>query len=378
MSTNDSRHGVVPKVIGIAMMLYGIGNFLVGMLPMFGLAGALSLDELNRYTGFEVQHASEIMSIFIGLVLIGLGLGLLSRRRGAWFWSIILQAIVFVNSCLPAFNFETLTASILFCGALIIYRKEFYVRNTQSQGIEIAIAWMSVLFALLYGILGSYFLRDQFSGIHNYIDAVYFTVVTYSTVGYGDITPITPNAKMFTISMIIIGITSFVTTLTVLIAPIIQSRVRGVYRIMNKLNSFTNHIVLCGYNDLSRLAATQLVKGGSVCLFLEKDHNIAEQIRADGFNVVTGDSSNSEQLASSNFKQADTLICADDDDAVNILTLMAAAELKENRTSSKALKLVVRIEEPQNVDKAKRLGADTVISPAVIGGDLIAKAVHEN
>lgn len=363
----------VPRVIGVAMILHGFANLASGIFPMFGSVVSEQVDEINRFTGLsDIQHASEMVSVLLGLILISLGFGLFKRTRMAWLWALIMQLIVFINSCLPNFNLETLITSLVFGAVLMLFRKEFYVRRTDAQGVDFTIAWFSVGFALLYGIAGSYLLRSQFRGIHNIVDAVYFTIVTYSTVGYGDITPITANAKMFTASMIIVGITSFVATLTFLIAPMIQQRVKGVFRIMNKMSSFNNHVVICGYNQLTRIAANQLVAAGTTCLFLEKDCVKAEQIRSDGYNVVTGDPSDSIQLLSSNLGMANTLICGHQDDGVNILILMAANEIKDKLKHE--LMLISRIEEPQNIDKAKKLGANEIISPDIIAGKMIAES----
>lgn len=372
MSAKGISH-FIPRVIGTLVILHGVGNLLLGALPLFNVNNS-EIDEITSIaTIANIQSASELVSIFIGVILVALGLGLFRRKRGAWFWAMVMQVIVFVNSCMPQFSLPTLIMSVIYTALLLAFRREFYIRNTQGNTIDLAIAWLSVIFALGYGIVGSYILREQFSNMHTMLDSIYFTFVTYSTVGYGDITPITPNAKMFTVSMIVVGITSFVATLSVIIGPIIQQRVKGVYRIMNKFNSFTNHVVICGYNELTRISAQQLVQKGAVVLFLEKSSKVADEIKAAGFNVVTGDATDPEEIKGSRIAQADVLICGHQDDARNILTMMAAEDVKEANSEHK-LKIICRIEEAQNIDKAKRLGACEVISPAKLGGDLIAEA----
>lgn len=378
---------IIPKIIGVLMILHGIANVLIGLLPLIHItelqeieqSSQLAYEEVSQITIFsQIESMSAVASIFLGIAIIFLGLGLFQRKHSAWLWAFLIQIIIFINACVPYFSFQMMLVSIVYMAILFFYRKEFYVRNTHQQGIDLVIAWTSIFIAMTYGILGSYLLRAQFHGIHTLIDAFYYTIETYSTVGYGDILPITQNAKMFTTSMIILGITSFITTLTLVIGPMIQQRVRGVYRIMSKLDSFNNHIVISGFNDLTRICAKELISQGNEILFLEKNRLIADQIKAAGFNVVMGDSSHPEELKSANILQANVLICGQEKDSDNILTLMAAheahAQLKQLKHNGN-FKMICRIEEPHNIEKAKKLGADSIVSPSILGGEMMAKAV---
>lgn len=368
----------IPQIMGILMILHGISNVIFGVLPFFNIDQApyaAEMDQISPLT--EIASASAIVAIFLGVAIIFLGLGIFHRKRSAWLWVLVIQFFVLINSCFPTVAWHTLILSIISAALLIIFKKEFYVRNTQDQSIDGMIAWISIIFALSYGMVGSYLMRAQYHGIHTVIDAFYFTMVTYSTLGYGDIVPVTQDAKMFTASMIIIGITSFVATLTLIIGPMIQQRVRGVYRIMSKLDSFTNHVIICGFNDLTIITARDLIAQGKSVLFLEKNRLIAEDIKAHNFNVVTGDSTHPDELVSSNIAQSNILICGYANDAENILTLMAAHEAKARSKHPTKFKVICRIEEPHNIEKAQKLGADTVITPSLIAGQMIAKAVNE-
>ena len=78
---------------------------------------------------------------------------------------------------------------------LLITHRLFKEKSERRIGYQQLLALTSVLLALSYGMVGSYILRDQFANLKTWLDALYFTVVTYATVGYGDITPLTPQAK---------------------------------------------------------------------------------------------------------------------------------------------------------------------------------------
>lgn len=374
----------IPRVIGCLMIIHGIGNVLQGGFALFHLDALENIEQsaqsayqaVTEITIFsQIESLSTVFSIFLGLAIIFLGLGLFKRKRSAWLWAFFIQIIIFITSLFPQAHLASLLISVIYIALLFFARKQFYVRNTHQHGIDIFIAWTSIVIALAYGILGSYFMRDQFQGIHTLIDAFYYTMETYSTVGYGDILPMTQNAKIFTSSMLILGITSFITTLTLVIGPMVQQRVRGVYKIMSKLDSFNNHIVISGFNDLTKICARNLINQGNQILFLEQNKTTADQIKAAGFNVVMGDPTHPEELASSNIIQANVLICGQVSDAQNILILMAAQEAQALRKHPRDFKIICRIEESHNIEKAQKLGAASIISPSILGGEMMAKAV---
>ena len=105
---------------------------------------------------------------------------------------------------------------------LFYFRKAFNKKNSKNLSFYQFVVAITFLLAISYSLLGLYYLRDEFDGIKNISDAVYFTIVTFSTVGYGDIHLITEEAKLFTISIMIVGIGLFATIITVLASSIIN------------------------------------------------------------------------------------------------------------------------------------------------------------
>ena len=85
--------------------------------------------------------------------------------------------------------------------------------------------------ALAYGIVGSYLLRDQFEGIDGWTDATYFALIAYSTLGYdydvAEMYPVGSDARWFVVSMFLIGVTLFITALSVTLGPIVEGRMKG-------------------------------------------------------------------------------------------------------------------------------------------------------
>lgn len=304
---------------------------------------------------------------------MGLGRGLYKRRRSAMMSTFGVLTLSVANSAYPILIPETLILAVLFGLLLFVFRRDFYIRNPDPMRYEHLVAAASVIFSLFYGIIGSYILRDEFHGIHTIVDSIYYTLVTYSTLGYGDIVPVTTNAKIFSCSMIIIGISSFVAALTILIGPLIEKRMRGVFTIMNRFNTFKSHVIICGYNLMSIHVAKSLAESDTDCVFIESDPEVAQTIKQQGYNVIIGDSSSETDLIRANIQEAKSIICAYKDDADNIVATMAAQKFKSADPNHAGLKIVTRIDKSDNLDKAVKAGADSVVSPAVFGGQLMAK-----
>lgn len=364
---------IPPTIVALLMMLNGIVNIVYAMLPVLNLHSG----DLSKVSNFiellPAQQANTMLTVIFGIILITVGLGLYHRKRTAWWWALIMLLLLIMSSSYPDLREKTLALAAVSLIILIGFRRYFNVRNNRMQADQL-IAWTSVIFAFAYGIVGSYLLRHQYSNLHTWIDAVYYTVVTYSTTGYGDITPITANAKVFTVSMILVGLGAFATAITVLLGPMIERRIKGVFKIMNRFSSAKKHTIICGFNALTEYLAEELSERGIQCVFIEPDADQSDAAKDAGYDVLTADPTNLKVLQQASINHASNIICGFIDDAKNILTTMTVHNSQEKRIG-KSLNVLVRIEKPENTTKAKQVGATDVIAPAVLGAELIAKQI---
>ena len=240
------------------------------------------------------------------------------------------------------------------------------------------IAVLSIIFALAYGIGGAYLLRAEFSGIETWADAVYFTVVTYSTLGYGDMLPQSANAKWFAISMVIVGIGSFITALTVLLGPLIENRLKGVFAVVSKFQKSVDHIVVCGYTKVTESIVDELRTRQVPFLIIDGREDFVVHLKNSGLDVLQGDPTERAVLEQANLSSAAAVIAATDSDAINTLVALTARALREAGEQHK-FRIVVRIEDEENIAKVQSLGVDEIISPSTLGGRLMAqRAVGAN
>ena len=352
----------------------GFLNLATGIAPVLGLAPYLKeVPEFLQLT--PVRQASGILSVFLGMLLIALGKGLFERRRRAWGISVLVLLVLMANNLARATTPQTaLVSSVLILGLLIFHRR-FDVPSQVRLGYPQVIGLVSVLFAVAYGIVGSYLLRDQFDGLQTWTDATYFTFVTYSTLGYGDILPATPNAKLFATSMIPIGLGSFITAVTALLGPAIENRIKGVLSIMERFQQATDHVVICGYSNVSESTIDELQQRHIPFVIVDDREDLLVHLRSKGHDVMAGDPAQKEVLVKAGLRRARALIAACDSDSVNVLIALTARDLREEDGAD--FRIVVRVEDEENVGKARKAGADEVISPSTSGGRLMATKAIE-
>ena len=364
----------IPKVLAGLLFLIGILDVITGISLMFHVHIS---HNMQMYTELEdvtrVKFGSNIAMAVLGFILVVLGRGLFLQRHGAWQWSLFLMFLSLIDS-IVSHTWHTGICAVIFIGLLWLYRCHFYKLNNDSMHFQKVIAWLSIGLALGYGVVGSYLLRSQFYGINSWTDSIYYTFETYSTVGYGDIVPKTPDAKLFAVSMIIVGVVSFLTALSMLLGPMFQRNITGVYKMMSSFSRLDKHVLLCGDNVLTRQLATTLSNQGKMCFFMESDPTHGATLEADGFNVVHVNPENASELKQVNLHKAVCLLSAYDDDSKNILVMMTAQSLNES-TKNDGLQLIARIEQIHNIDKAKRAGATQVISPLQMSAEVVAKGL---
>jgi len=371
------RQTSIPGLIAAVFIINGFLNLATGLLPMLWVGADLGVDALPTYLRVTpAQQISGIVSVLLGVVMVTLGRGLSQRRRRAWGWALGLLLFVTANNLYRGTTPETSVLSVLLIIGLLVYRRRFSVLSATKLDYGQVIALASVGFALAYGIVGSYVMREQFRGIENWTDAIYYTFVTYSTLGYGDILPKTPDARLFVISMIVVGLGSFITTVTVVVGPMIERRMKGVLSIMDKFTGASNHVIVCGYSSVGESAIDELQEAGVHYLIIENRAEVAALLRTKGHDVLVGDATRRETLEEANLRGAQAVVAAFDSDSVNAMVTVTA---RQYRDSNKAchFRIITRVEDEDNVEKARYVGADEVVSPSTLGGRLMARKAAE-
>ena len=353
------------------MALSGVSTILQSVAPFFISALPDEVEEVEAILGLsDSDEISGVVGVFLGIGLLILARGLYLRGTRAWRFSLTLLTGLLLLRFISGASAEEYLQVVVMLVLLVVFRKNFGEAPANRFGFPQIAALSALGTALLYGIIGSYLLREQFQGIENWIDSVYFTFITYTTLGYGDILPLTSDAKLFTVSMVIIGVTSFLTAISVAMGPVIESRVRGVLHIVGRFNRFKDHVLVCGYSRVAQAVIDRLNEEGVTCVLVDEREALLAELEANGMHVVKGDATHTATLEHANFSEARAVLATSDSDAINTLIALTAHAARQR--SEYTFKIIVRVDEPENIGKARAAGADEVIALAALAGDLLA------
>lgn len=231
---------------------------------------------------------------------------------------------------------------------------------------KIAVAVLMLLVVFMTGVVGFRFFSD-----YSWVDAFYMTVITITTVGYGEVMPLSPSEKIF-VSLLIISSIFIVGYAISVITEYILSKNIGILRqkkVQKKLESMHDHIIVCGYGRNGKQAAQKLLAYNKPFVIIERDEEVIDRFSDENMLFILGDAIEDEILMKARVDKASTLICATPNDADNLFIVLSARQMNKN------LKIISRASEETSYKKLKLGGADNVIMPDKIGGDHMASLV---
>jgi len=231
-------------------------------------------------------------------------------------------------------------------------------------------AVIALLSLILYGIIGSFYIMHL-----NIINSIYFTVITIATVGFGDITPITPIQKLFTITLVLggVGLIAYVFTLTISVVTMTVEEITSGSRMRRRMAATKNHFVLCGYGRVGAAVFRELKKRNQVAIIVEKDKKIVEKELWEEPDVlaIPGDATDESTLMDAGIERARSVIITTGDDVDNLFITLTAREIQPE------IWIVARASKRENIKRLYKSGADKVISPETSGGEDIYFAAIE-
>jgi len=312
----------------------------------------------------------RFFGILLAFPLALVTFGLSRRRRVAWVASLALVPLL---ALFPFFTGGT-TEIPLFLLAfatvplLIANRGEFDTALALSS-LQIA-SLTSILGVVLYGTVGAYGLREQFFELDGWGDAFYYVIVTIATVGYGDITPRTTEAELFSLSVILLGTGAFTVAVGALIGPAIESRMASAFGTMtaSELALLEDHVVVLGYGDVTE-SFLDRVGDGTDLVVVTEDTDAAARLSDAGIEVLTDDPTDESALADARVDAARGVAVASDDDAANVLSVLATRNVNPD------VRIVAVANGDTHVDKLSAVGADEVIDLRSIGGRILGATV---
>lgn len=211
--------------------------------------------------------------------------------------------------------------------------------------------------------------------IENYtwFDAIYMTIITVATVGYGEVEPLTNAGRVFTMFLIVTSFGTFAYAVSSITKFVFDGEFNEFYK-NRKLNStidkLTDHIIICGYGRNGRQAAQVLKKHNKRFVVIENDAKLTATLNHKHSDlVILGDGTQDEILLKAGIMNAKALITTLPIDADNLFIVLTARNLNKNLT------IISRASEDNSDTKLKIAGANNVIMPDKVGGAHMASLV---
>ncbi|WP_132057905.1 NAD-binding protein [Halorussus amylolyticus] len=315
------------------------------------------------------QETAGFTGTLTGFLMLASAFGMRRHLRAAWYSTALLLPLTAVQGVVQSspYSVPLVVVSAVAFPVVALGRRHFD-REVQLSTAQLA-AVTALVGVLVYGTMGTYALADQFNGVDTPLDAFYFTLVTASTVGYGDATPATQTARVFALSVVVVGTASFAIALASLLGPAIEARLASALGKMTEtqLELLENHVIVLGHGDLTEPILSEL-RDRTPFVVVTNDSARAAELTDRGMNVLTADPSDEETLERVGIERARAVLTATNNDAEDALAVLTARQLNPE------IRIVAAATDRENVDKLKRAGADTVISPATIGGHLLVRS----
>jgi voltage-gated potassium channel len=216
----------------------------------------------------------------------------------------------------------------------------------------------------LYGI-GGYMLLG-----FGLVDAAYMTTLAVTTAGFNPVRSLDGIEQVFTMTIAVLGVTTFIAILTVLGGALAEGRF-GVLsrrrRMQRRIDNLRDHFIVCAYGRVGRTTAREFEADGASFVVVDGLEELEAQMVRDGVNYIIGDPSSEAILRSAGIERARGLVCAMDSDAINVFITLVARSINEN------IFIVARASEATAADRLYKAGADRVVSPYVTSGRHMAR-----
>lgn len=235
---------------------------------------------------------------------------------------------------------------------------------------------LAILIVLIYGTAGTYILGQSGNfnvKVSSLNEAVYFTIVTISTVGYGDITPITGLGRIFVMLLIIFGLSIFLSALTVLSGEFLSSKVERLYSGLEvDRKKLKDHIVLIGYDSTNELIAQRLKVQKRRFIIITGDKPTVESLRKKSYPVFLEDYTSKTELEKFNLDKATDIVIDLKDSSKTVYVVLVVKKL------AKDVKISAVAHSSEAEAHLADLEVDSIVNPVTIAADMLTKTLDRD
>lgn len=237
----------------------------------------------------------------------------------------------------------------------------------QSQSRNILIGITILIFVIAFGTSG-YMLIEKW----DFSDAVYMTIITLTTVGYGEVRPLSSSGRVFTICLLIMGV-GFVFymfgTITQIMVEGQFRRLLGRRKLGKQLAALKDHYIICGYGRIGQIISREIAKKPLPLVIIENSPDLIKSIEEQGHLFIEGDATREDTLLKANIQKAKGLVATVSSDADNVYIILTARGLNPG------LYIMARLVDEKAERNLLQAGANRVISPYHIGARKMAQVI---
>jgi voltage-gated potassium channel len=220
---------------------------------------------------------------------------------------------------------------------------------------------------LLIGTMG-YMIIEEW----HFLEALYMTVITITTVGYGETRNLDGQGRIFTILLIFMGMGIMAYTLGIVAQAMVELQIRSIFgrrKLGSTIKAVKNHYIICGYGRIGKIVSKELKRKGTPLLVIDKDPDLKQDFETNGIPYIIDDATNEDILMEAGIERAKGLVSLATSDADNLFITMTARGLNPD------LFILVRADEESTEKKLLRAGANRVVLPYLIGGHKMAQTI---
>lgn len=223
-------------------------------------------------------------------------------------------------------------------------------------------ALIGVGILIIYGFIGSILIMKL-----DPIDAIYFTIITIATVGYGDISPHSPIQKLFAMTLVLggVGLVAYAFTLTVTVVSMSVEEITSGAKQRHRISDTKNHFILCGYGRVGSAVHKELLRRKQTVIVIEKSTKIIQKELWEEPDIlaIPGDATDESIMMDAGMDRAKGVIITTGDDVDNLFITLTAREIRSD------IWIVTRASRKENIKRLYRSGANRVISPEASGAE---------
>jgi len=221
-----------------------------------------------------------------------------------------------------------------------------------------------LVLVIIGGTFGFWIFEDHVTTL---LDSFFFTLVTVTTVGYGDITPQTLPGKILGILVILLGVGAVLATIQIAFGAVVRKGIKEELNLPERTIDKTDHFIVCGYGMVGKAVVRNLQRDETPFVVIENDPSKVEGMVQSNIPVIEGDARQEDVLERAGIKTA-TCLLATLDDSVNVFVVLTAKLLNPQ------LRVICKIEDLANEVKFRKAGADEVVACHDVGARMMIRA----